>query len=183
MFSVMLERAQFHLDGSERDVRFLFKCIFYWLWRHQEEAGPFFAASSGAKDSLMLISMHLSPWAASCLPQHLIHFLFFLRFSSPSPLCFFSASFFFGFPTFWSSPSHMTGRNKGNGNLEEMAVSCLCYHTGFVHPICFWFFLFTHFLLHVYRRVIYVCRLGKDKMMTVYNQEKKSLREWKEGDL
>lgn len=80
-----------------RDVRVSlpFKCIFYKPWRHGEEAGPLFAASSGAKDSLMLISMHLSPWAASCLPQLLIHFLFFLCLSSPSPFVFSASVFFF----------------------------------------------------------------------------------------
>lgn len=72
-----------------------------------------FVASSGAKDSLMLISLHLSPQAASCLPQLLMHFLFFLCFSPSFSLLVvrFSASFF----VFLLSPlpSHMAEQNKG----------------------------------------------------------------------
>lgn len=85
IFSVKLKPAcGFTLTAAVKPHATPFKCIFYRLWRHRDESGPLFAVSSGAKDSLKLISMHLSPWAASCLPQLLIHFLFFLRLSSPS---------------------------------------------------------------------------------------------------
>lgn len=64
-------------------------------------------------------------------------------------------------------------QNKGNGNVGEMAVSSFCYHIGFIHPILFYFS--TLFLVVcVYSRLIFICCLGEDKMMTLYNEEKKS---------
>lgn len=107
-----------------------FKCIFYRLRRRRREAGPLFVASSGAKDSLMLISLHLSPQAASCLPQLLMHFLFFLCFSPSFSLLVvtFSAPFFLS-SYFLLGPPTWQNKIKGNGEVEEMAAMqphCFC---------------------------------------------------------
>lgn len=63
-------------------------------------------------------------------------FFIFLALFFSLPLCFFFLPLFF----FWFS---MTGQNKGNRNLEEMAVSSLCYHT--TSHFLFFFVQFTHF--------------------------------------
>lgn len=81
----------------------------------------------------------------------------------------------------------MTGQNKESGDVEEMAVSSFCYHVGLIHPISF---SFLHsLLLCVYVcvwgcvRLIFTCCLGEDKMMRLYNGERESCGERKEGDL
>lgn len=61
--------------------------------------------------------------------------------------------------------------------MEEMAVSTFCYQMGFIHPIVF-FPHSLHFVLFlcVYEN-IFTCCLGEDKMMRLYNEEKKRVLE------
>lgn len=139
------------------------RCIFSRLWRRREEAGPLFAASSGAKDGLMLISLHLSPWAASCLPQLLIHFLFFLRLSSPSPHSpfgvIFSASVFLPsyFPRSGNVVSLPHDKIKGMGTWRKWPFPLFATTLASCIPFSFSFLsiLFLLLCVCVYGRLIF----------------------------
>lgn len=134
-------------------------------------------ASRGAKDSLMLISLHLSPWAASCLPQLLIHFYFSCAFLSPSPSPFvviFSACFFLSpyFPLQNCSLPPTWQDKMGMWRKWPFPL----FATTLASNILF-FSLHNLFLLCVYECLNFTCCLEEDKSMRLYNKENKDLGE------
>lgn len=146
-------------------------CIFYRTWRHRREAGPLFVVHSAAKDSLMLISLHLSPRAASCLPQLLMHVLLFLCHSPPSPflLLLYFCLCFFCLPTFpflvenHNLPPTWRDKIKGMGKQRKWPFppSYIPFSLSALSRIC----------LVCIRKLIFTCCLGEDKTMRLYNEE------------
>lgn len=189
IFSVKLKLAcGFTLTAVVKPHATPFKCIFIGCGDTGTSLGPCLQWSSGAKDSLMLISMHLSPWAASCLPQLLIHFLFFSRLSSPSSFVPFNivCFTFFCLPTSLyflvkkktknpktnrKLPATWRDKIKGMGMWRKWQFP-ICYHFGCMHAILSAFSL-TLFTLCVYSGLIFTCCLREDKIMTPYSEKQK----------
>lgn len=67
---------------------------------------------------------------------------------------------------------HVTGQNKGNGNVEETAVSYLLPHwLRARHSVCI--SPHTLYTVCVYSGLIFTCCLREDKIMTPYREKQK----------